>query len=67
MKALLRWVGPRHAEGPTSTRDETAVASSSNATASRPGRRLLDGQLIVSAPNLLHQPMSAMMTLALRS
>jgi hypothetical protein len=33
--ALLRWVSPRHAEGPTSTWDQIAMASSSNATASR--------------------------------
>ena len=34
-EALLRWVSLRHAEGPTSSPDQIATASSSNAVASR--------------------------------
>jgi hypothetical protein len=47
----------RTPEGPTSVLDQIAIAGSSNATRHPPIRQLLDGQLVVAAPNVLHERM----------
>jgi hypothetical protein len=56
--ALLHCANPRRTEAATSARDQTANASSSNATAMRRLTRLLDRQLVVPASNVLHEGVS---------
>jgi hypothetical protein len=54
--AVLRCADPGHAGDATSA-DQMAMVSSSNAIAKTPIRRLLNGQLVVSTSNVLHECM----------